>query len=281
MLAKILEKVVFSTLVHKEILSGEWTTDNPRQPPLEAREGGETPEGAGRQTLDDATFEPLAQIEQTGDFQQAEAVQTAPTALVDSTASARDTGVTPQPIPRPEDSIVKGSLPAIRGDIDRITADADDGRLDATPIPLPGKEGPAGATPITLPQMRVQPEEEEEGHPPEPPNLDHNPHPDAMMKAPESGSLRDRMPKIRGDLDQATAGGGGKHEATPINLPGPENAAADEIRTIPVFLPGEKSGPALIPENDMMPHAGSGGETDILPESLPCRAWKERRPDRL
>jgi hypothetical protein len=233
--------------------------DDPRQSTTEVgRETGES-RATDRQSLDDATLEPRAYIEQTGDIQQAEAVQTTLVALIDTAVSSRevgatplpiphtaqdvgatplpiphtaqDVGATPLPIPRPEEKSVLGSLPGVRGDLDKITAGVNDGRSDATPIPLPGKEGPASATPITLPQMRVQPEEEEEGHPPEPPDLDHNPHPEAMMKDPESGTLQSRMPKIRGDLNQATVVGGnapGGDEATPINLPGPQSSAANK-----------------------------------------------------
>ncbi|MBN1438563.1 MAG: hypothetical protein JW929_04060 [Anaerolineales bacterium] len=195
---------------------------DPRQSSMElGRETGER-RAAEVQTLDDATFEPRTFIEQSGDMQQAEAVQTALVAMIDA-ASARDVGATPLPIPRPEDRSVMGSLPVIRGDIDQATLGADDVRHDATPIPLPGKADPLGATPITLPQMRIQPEEEE-GHPPEPPDLDHNPYPEEMLKASEDASLQGRMPKIRDDLDQTSAASG-KEEATPINLPGPQAAS--------------------------------------------------------
>ncbi len=196
-------------------------------------ESGQT-RSADERPLDTATYEPGEFVERSNDYQQAEAVQTMLVALIDANASDQEVGATPLPIPRPEEKSVLGSLPGVRGDLDKITAGVNDGRSDATPIPLPGKEGPASATPITLPQMRVQPEEEEEGHPPEPPDLDHNPHPEAMMKDPESGTLQSRMPKVRGDLNRATVVGGnapGGDEATPINLPGPQAASASEELT--------------------------------------------------
>jgi hypothetical protein len=182
------------------------------------------------QALDTATYKPDEFVEWSNDYQKAESIQTTLVALIDTAASALDVGATPLPIPRPEDKSVLGSPPGVRGDLEQATAGADDGRSDATPITLPGKQEPAGATPITLPQMRIQ-AEEEEGHPPEPPDLNHNPFPEQALKTPESDTVLGRMPKIRGDLDNLQPAGsqdeGDKHDITPINLPGPQSSAAN------------------------------------------------------
>ncbi|MBN2085404.1 MAG: hypothetical protein JW748_09275 [Anaerolineales bacterium] len=220
---------------------------NENRNPIETRQESGEARSSEQQALDDATLEPRSYIEQTGDFQQAESIQATLVALVDSADSAMDISATPLPIPQPEKNSVLGSRPTIRGDLDQVTAGEDDGRHDATPITLPGKQEPAGATPITLPQMRAQPEEEEEGHPPEPPDLDHNPYPEETLKTSEDDSLRGRMPKIRGDLDQAIPIGsqnGGKNEATPINLPGPQAAS------VSAGITGDFGGDKVAAEDD-------------------------------
>jgi hypothetical protein len=196
-----------------------------RTQPEAQLESGQT-RSSTEQALDTATYEPREFVEHSNDYQKAEAIQTALVAVIDSASAARDVGATPLPIPQPEDKSVIGSLPGVRGDLDQVTVGADDGRHDATPIPLPGKEEPAGATPINTPgpKMRIQ-AEEEEGHPPEPPDLDHNPYSEEMLETSEDNSLHGQMPKVRGDLNQAKSIGG-KSEATPINLPGPQAASA-------------------------------------------------------
>jgi len=58
---------------------------------------------------------------------------------------AQEVGATPLPIPKPEDESMFGSLPHLRGDLDRIKAIGSDtpGGDEATPIPLPGQRGAA------------------------------------------------------------------------------------------------------------------------------------------
>jgi hypothetical protein len=137
------------------------------------------------QALDSATYEPSAYVERGGDYQQAEAVQATLVAVIDTASSAQEIGAPPQPIPHEAD------------------------------------EEQNQATQITLPDRQVQPEEVEEGHPPEPPDLNHNPYPEDAIAAPGSDSLAGGMPAIRGDLDQATVGeGSDRQDATPIPLPG-------------------------------------------------------------
>jgi hypothetical protein len=51
----------------------------------------------------------------------------------------------------------------------------------------------------------------------------------------------------------------------PIPIPTPK----DEVSSLPIPIRGEKTGPALIPENDIVPDAASGGEADSLPLPIP------------
>ncbi len=56
--------------------------------PVESITVNDAPEAAQTRELDDATFEPAARIEQTGDYKQSEAIQAGFTAVVDNTATA-------------------------------------------------------------------------------------------------------------------------------------------------------------------------------------------------
>ena len=56
--------------------------------PQEASEASEKPENAAEQKLDDATLEPRAFVEQSGDFKQAEVIHGNFVALMGNTASA-------------------------------------------------------------------------------------------------------------------------------------------------------------------------------------------------
>jgi hypothetical protein len=67
--------------------------------------------------------------------------------------------------------------------------------VGATPLPIPHTARDIGATPLPIPQ-------------------------------PEDKSVLGSLPTVRGDLDQLTAGtDDGRHDATPITLPGPISAA--------------------------------------------------------
>ena len=135
---------------------------------------GET-RGAERQSLDDATLNPRAYVEQTGDYQQAEAIQNTLTSIVDNASkSAGEADSLPLPLPRPAEQDLSenksasrdnldatpqpipdvaqdvgatplpipkpedGSLPKVRGDLDQLTPMEQSNQFDATPIPLPG-----------------------------------------------------------------------------------------------------------------------------------------------
>jgi len=190
-------------------------------------EGGEV-HSSEQQALDDATYQPRAFVEQSGDYHQAEAVQTTLASVVENASAAQDLAATPQPIPHPEGESILGRQPSIRGDLDQVTVTpkdklAGDG-IEATPITLPGDR--IEATPITLPDAKdvVSADAEDIGATPQP-----IPH-------PEDKSVLGRQPSIRGDLDQVSippkdelAGDG--IEATPITLPG------DRIEATPITLP--------------------------------------------
>ena len=110
-------------------------------------EAGESSEQAEAQKLDDATFEPQAYVEQTGDYRQAEAIQENFTTLMDNTVSA--TADTSDPAPASEaqpaaamverEATVAGHEPTI---VEGVLTEA------------PGKkEDGASITPINLPDV--------------------------------------------------------------------------------------------------------------------------------
>ncbi len=140
--------------------------------PVEGHESSDAP-NTERQALDDATLEPRATVEQTGDFQQAEDIQNTLTSIVDNSSkpageisglpvplpisteqvldesqpAAHDNpGATPLPIPRPEDD-------SLHSDLDQLTPVKQDDRHEATPIPLPGNQEPIEATPPPPPDL--------------------------------------------------------------------------------------------------------------------------------
>ena len=112
--------------------------------PQEGSEASETPEKAAEQTLEDATLEPRAFVEESGDFKQAEAIQENFTAVVDKmipltpTGGAEQVGTLPVPLPRTAEEVgqkgVDGILP--------------------TPLPRPaeevGQKGVDGVLPTPL-----------------------------------------------------------------------------------------------------------------------------------
>ncbi|MBN2387079.1 MAG: hypothetical protein JXB85_08665 [Anaerolineales bacterium] len=211
-----------------------------------------------QQALDDTTLNPRAYVEQTGDYQPAEAIQaTLAEFTKNETGAAGNDGVPPLLIPRPEDQGIIGSQPRIRGDLDQaITASGDEPEGDdATPINLPGPQAASvtdfGATPLPIPYVAGHPEqsgrigvdpltgkefggEEQEGHPPEPLDLNHDLSPEHFMDTSEMDTGIGQMPKMRQDLSNLTATASqdkeedGKNEATPITLPGPEGMASVE-----------------------------------------------------
>jgi hypothetical protein len=255
-----------------------------------------------QQALNDATHDPGPYVEQTGDYRQAEAIQNSLISILDNASkSAGEVGVipiplpspaeqglgegksparenlgaTPQPIPQPADGSLTGGMPGLHGGLEQAST-------MPIPIPIPqsesqnaadsqpGQQGPVEATPITLPAERIQPEMGEEGHPPEPPDLDHSPFPEEMIAALEPDSLAGSMPSLRGDLDQVMAGtDDGRHDATPIPLPGQQGP----IDATPIPLPGSEgiaSQPAARDDLDQATSgSGESGKDDATPINLP------------
>jgi len=126
--------------------------------PEEIRETGEATENTEQQSLEDATLEPQALVEQSGDFRQAEDVQQA------FTSTMENAGV----LAVPELQMLDGIFKQV-GE-------------EATPIPLAG-EG-TGATPFPMPEQRLP-----GGEGPYPPPLpDHSPMEPETGAAPENES---------------------------------------------------------------------------------------------
>jgi hypothetical protein len=116
--------------------------------PQEIKEQGEGMESVAARSLDDATFEPLACVEQMGNYQQAEAVQTSLEAVVASL---------------PTEQVPSGELPAVPEAVDtsQLTTgtDKEPGGEGAIPISIPGvstvKED-VGTLPTPLPEPAVE-----------------------------------------------------------------------------------------------------------------------------
>jgi hypothetical protein len=109
--------------------------------PLETSGAGEGLEQAEAQKLDDVTFEPRSFVEQNGNYQQAEAIQTGFTALVDTITNPtiEQSGVTPLPIPRTSGEYTSGEK-----------------QVGDCPIPIPSPAGEytgeqVGTCPIPIP----------------------------------------------------------------------------------------------------------------------------------
>jgi hypothetical protein len=79
------------------------------------------------------------------------------------------------------------------------------------------------------------------------------------------------VPDVRTGMDEASS--------LPLPIPHPKDEVStmpipiptpkDEVSSLPIPIRGEKTGPALIPENDIVPDAASGGEADSLPLPIP------------
>ncbi|MBN1438562.1 MAG: hypothetical protein JW929_04055 [Anaerolineales bacterium] len=136
---------------------------NENRNPIESQpESGEV-RSAEQQALDDATFESDTHIEQTGDFQQAEAIQNTSTALAKPSVAVEQAEAAPIPLTRPEDDGGMGGPTEVRGDptpssgqaLDQATAGGDaPGGDDATPIDLPDLRRVAAAEEQRSEQIR-------------------------------------------------------------------------------------------------------------------------------
>ncbi len=221
--------------------------------------------------LDDATSEPRAHVEQSGDYQQAEAIQDTLTHLTDGIEPA---DVPLQPV-KPLGDAKDLPLPCPPGDLPDGSAKLGDNTYSPNPgIPKDG----GGWLPETNENMQLQNAREvsnpatsnetidpsqleyEPGPVQQPPDWDHGP-PKDKVNLEDENTVLGRQPKVRedlGDLKPAGSDDDDKEEATPINLPGPTVAEAPE--------PGPHPFPNVAIEDD-----GSGGrmiEVGLSPDDV-------------
>jgi hypothetical protein len=101
-----------------------------------------------KQSLDEATFDPRAHVERSGNYKQSETIQAAFEAVAPKQKDeAADVGATPLPIPKPEaearlaveqDESLAGQQPkASEGPFEKASDEGGDDGKDATPINLP------------------------------------------------------------------------------------------------------------------------------------------------
>jgi hypothetical protein len=215
----------------------------------EAREGSERAEA---QRLDDATFEPRAYAEQSGDYRQAEAIQSNFTAVIEQvrdcptpiphtgselSGGTEQVGVTPLPIPRPDDGSgdtdmavarddsLAGQEPKIYAGPYEKAPGGDNGGENVTPINLPNVRDEVGRIAIDpLPVPRTGSElsggTEQVGVTPLP-----IPRPDEgsggiSIAIARDDSLAGQQPKVAtGPYEKGPSGDDGGEDITPINLP--------------------------------------------------------------
>jgi hypothetical protein len=275
----IWEPARLSTGFHLE----EKMTKIESQPEIGKETGDSRP--ADLQALDNATFEPNGYIEQTGDFQQAEAIQTALTALVKPAVSAQDVGATPLPIPRPEDESIIGGQPKVRGDLDQATTGSE--KSDATPINLPGPQPASTASGPTTGEAD-----------------------DLPVPIPSPGEQVSATPitlpgKPGANVDGSKVPTGEEVSATPITLPDKPGAAVDgskiptgeQVSATPITLPGKpgagkavlEKGPGRsgVAQDDwespnavrMQKGPAAVGEADDLPVPIPSPGVKETKAE--
>jgi hypothetical protein len=139
--------------------------------PVEGNEPGEA-RSSEQQDLENATLDPRAQVEQSGDIQQAEDVQESFTRVVEN--AEEQVGRQPQ---------------AAEGPFEQVSTSGDDGGEQATPINLPDVQ--AGAA-VSQP---IPSEAQEVGATPQP------------IPRPEDDSYIASLPDVRGDLDQVSVTG--------------------------------------------------------------------------
>jgi hypothetical protein len=161
--------------------------------PVEGNEPGEA-RSSEQQDLENATLDPRAQVEQSGDIQQAEDVQESFTRVVEN--AEEQVGRQPQ---------------AAEGPFEQVSTSGDDGGEQATPINLPDVQAVAAVS------QPIPSEAQEVGATPQP------------IPRPEDDSYIASLPDVRGDLDQVSVTGTdspGGEEATPIPLPGQRGTAS-------------------------------------------------------
>lgn len=168
-----------------------------------------------KQELDDATFEPRAHVEQSGDFQQAEAIQDAISNLADGTEMAN---VPVEPL-NPVGDVENLPLPCCPpGDLPEGSGKLDEGGNTYAPNPGIPKDG-SGWLPETNENGEFQKVNEitnqtaaheivdtsqleyEPGPVQQPPDWDHGP-PKDQVNLEDEDSVLGRMPKVREDLSE-------------------------------------------------------------------------------
>ena len=177
--------------------------------PQEIRESGEGSEKPEEQELNDATFEPLSVTEQTGNYQQAEAIQGYFTALTDAFANI--------PIPAEVTGILMGVEPPGPGEGEKggMPPPPDAGLGLKSPKEDPNATGPSGTGASDMP-------------PEKPPGsgADDIPPEKAM------GSGADDMPSEKAlgsgadDMPIKKAAGTGVDRSEPIDEPGTKEEQA-------------------------------------------------------
>ncbi|MBI9051132.1 MAG: hypothetical protein JEZ00_17045 [Anaerolineaceae bacterium] len=201
------------------------------------------------QELDTATYEPKTLVEQSGDYQRSEAIQTAVETLIENEMANTDQleyepGHPPEPpdldhstpgdeLVEQEDKSILGSMPKMREDLDQLQAVGSDtdGKVEATPINLPSPRDELSATPITLPGQ----------------NDEVSATPINLPNPVEQGA--------------PIAGSGNDLSATPINLPNP----VEEVSATPITLPGQNDEVSATP----ITLPGQNDEVSATPITLP------------
>jgi hypothetical protein len=245
------------------IRKGEIEMDKIQLLPQEASEAGEASEQVENQSLNDATFEPRAYVEQVGDYRQAEAIQTSLTAVVDSVTSLtiEQSGVTPLPIPRTTGEYTSGEKQV--GDcpipIPSPAGEYTGEQVGTCPIPIPSpveeigqKYSLAGTTEVAETPLPAPAGEtgfkEQVG-------IDPIPMPSPVEEIGQKNSLT-------GTIEVAE---------TPLPAPAGERGNKEEVGTLPVPLPRPADGVVITPINlpDVQNTAGVEIGMDPNPVYMP------------
>jgi hypothetical protein len=233
--------------------------------PQEVSERGEALENTETRALEDATFEPAACLEGMGDYQQAEAIQTSLESVMAS--------LTTEQIPSPGEEIgAKGTVKGTEGTAE-IPLPGEE--VSATPItlPFPRPEEEVSATPITLPTPIPLPGEEVSATPIP------LPRPEVVMPGRDSHQ--------EGPFETAGEEEDDGNNITPINLPGVQSVAGEEIgakgtvkgteSTAEIPLPGTAG--EEITEKDGRQKRTEGAAEIPLPGTAGESGWKEQVGD--
>ncbi len=185
--------------------------------PEESLESVEPTERLEEQTLDDAAHEPGSRVEETVTYEQSEAIEETLVEVIDTTQLelAAEDGT----VDRDDDGLIKDP------DLSEASGDDDD-KDEATPINLPG---PVAEDDDVDMQLISGPSRDDL---PDGTGILEEPHKTVeMAEKLEERGIADRaeIPDgIEFELAQGDSDDDGKDEATPINLPGPVAAVAQD-----------------------------------------------------